>query len=245
MVFDTLAFMKKLLAHARKLYEADKYPEALPIARRVLAIDQKNKEALFYAAHCLYRAGQLRRSLQYWKRLEKIDPDEGNLNLNLGACYDDLGMPKLAIKHFKRELALNPVGGKALYNLANHYHRAHKYKLALPYFQRCHALKHSVDAIVCKLAWCYFKTQRLEEEQALYEEHLQSNPNDTWALNNLGSHLMSQGEYHRALLRLLKAARLDPADQMVARNIRKTERLIKQAKMNPPKTDIASEKYQP
>ena len=229
-VFKNLAFMKKLLARARKLYEADRFPEALSVARRVLAVDKQNHDALFYAAYCLLQAGQFRRSLQYWKRLHKTAPDDRNVNLNMGCCYDEIGKPALALKHFKRELALNPVCCPALYNLGNRYHRTHKYKLAMSYFQRCHALKYSVDAIICKLAWCYFKTNRLDDEQALYEEYLDSNPNDTWALNNLGSHLMSQGAYHRALLRLRKAAQIDPVDKMVARNIRKTERLIKQSK---------------
>jgi Tfp pilus assembly protein PilF len=61
----------------------------------------------------------------------------------------------------------------------------------------------------------------------LYEDFLQTNPNDTWALNNLGSHLMGQGEYHRALLRLKKAARIDSSDKVVAKNIRKAERELK------------------
>jgi len=150
----------------------------------------------------------------------------------MGACYDDLGESALAIKNFKRELELNPVSGQALYNLGTLYYRAHKYKLAAGYLERCYSQKHSVEAIVCKLARCYFKTGQLEKEQILYEEYLLANPNDTWGLNNLGSHLMGQGEYHRALLRLKKAERLDPKDQLVARNIRKVERILK--KLNHP-----------
>ena len=218
--------MKKLLAKATALYEKGRYQRAMTIAKKILAIDPRNDAALFYVAHGLYYSGQFRRSLQYWKRLKKICPTEPNLHLNMGACYDDLGESALAIKNFKRELELNPVSGKALYNLGGLYHRIHKYKLAAACLERCYSLKHSVEAIVCKLAWCYFKTGQLEKEQILYEEYLQTNPNDTWALNNLGSHLMGQGEYHRALLRLKKAARIDPSDKLVAKNIRKTERIL-------------------
>jgi tetratricopeptide (TPR) repeat protein len=222
--------MKKLLAKATALYEKGRYQRAMTIAKKILAIDPRNDAALFYVAHGLYYAGQLRRSLQYWQRLQKICPAEPNLYLNMGACYDDLGEPALAIKNFKRELKLNPVSGKALYNLGSLYYHAHKYKLAAGYLERCYSQKHAVDAIVCKLARCYFKTGQFEKEQILYEEYLQANPNDTWALNNLGAHLMGQGEYHRALLRLKKAARLDPKDQRVARNIRKAEKILGTAK---------------
>lgn len=223
---------KKLLAKATALYQKDRYLSAMTFSKRVLAIDKYNDVALFHVAHGLYYAGQFRRSLQYWKRLERICPTERYLHLNMGACYDDLGESALAIKHFKRELELDPVSGCALYNLGSLYHRTHKYKLAADYLERCYSQKHSVEAIVGKLAWCYFKTGQLEKEQTLYEEYLQTNPNDTWALNNLGSHLMGQGEYYRALLRLQKAARIDPADKLVAKNIRKTERILQRLRVS-------------
>lgn len=38
---------------------------------------------------------------------------------------------------------------------------------------------------------------------------------------------MGQGSHARALLRLKKAARIDPADKLVAKNIRKAELLLK------------------
>lgn len=219
--------MKKLLAKATALYERDRYQSAMTIAKKILAIDKHNEPALFYVAHGLYYAGQFRRSLHYWKRLKEICPTEPSLHLNMGACYDDLGESALAIRNYKKELELDPVCGTALYNLGNLYYHAHKYKLAAGYLERCYSQKHSVEAVICKLAHACFKTGQPEKEQILYEEYLQTNPNDTWALNNLGSHLMGQGEYHRALLRLTKAARIDPANQLVIKNIRKIQRMLK------------------
>jgi tetratricopeptide (TPR) repeat protein len=222
--------MKRLLAKARQLYKRDHYRAATAAAMKVLSFDKNNQEALFYVAHGLYYAKQLRRSLQYWKRLKKLCPTEPYLHLNVGACYEDLSKSSLAIQNYKRELELNPVCGPALYNLGAFYYRMHKYKLAIGYLERCYSQKHSVDACICKLAHSYFKTGQLQKEQLLYEEFLQTHPNDTWALNNLGSHLMGQGQYYRALIRLKKAARLDPTDKLVAKNIRKAERDLKRLK---------------
>ncbi len=120
--------------------------------------------------------------------------------------------------------------GTALYNLGALYYKTHRYKLAAHYLERCYSQKHEVGACVSRLAHAYFKAGQLEKEQMLYEEWLWTNPNDTWALNNLGSHLMGQGEYHRALLRLNKAARIDPNDKLVQKNIRKTQRILKKLK---------------
>jgi Flp pilus assembly protein TadD len=145
----------------------------------------------------------------------------------MGACYDDLGESVLAIKNYKRELELDPFCGTALYNLGALYYRAHKYKLATGYLERCYSQKQSVEAVVGRLARCYFKTSRAEDEQTLYEDYLQAHPNDTWALNNLGSHLVDKGEYYRALSYLKKAARLDPNDKLVAKNIREALRNLK------------------
>lgn len=223
--------MTKLLAKARSLlYEKGHYKEAIVTAKKVLASDADNAEALFYVAHGLYYLGRLKQSLQYWQRLRIINPKEGNLHLNMGACYEDLGNRRLAIRYYKKELRLNPVSGHALYNLGGTYYRARRYRLAAGYLERCYWHNHSADACVCKLAHSYFKTGQLEKEQVLYEDFLQKNPNDTWALNNLGSHLMGQGEYHRALLRLKKAERIDPSDNLVKKNIRKVERILRKQK---------------
>ncbi|HTR40105.1 MAG TPA: tetratricopeptide repeat protein [Pseudomonadales bacterium] len=220
--------MDKLLARARFfLYEKKRYKSAIAVAKKVLLSDKNNDEALFYVAHGLYYMGHLKQSLQYWKRLKKINPTDENLHLNMGACYEDLGNRRLAIQYYKRELKLNPVSGEALYNLGGLCYRARRYRLAAAYLERCYSQKHAIEACVGKLAHSYFKTNQLEKEQILYEEFLQTKPNDTWALNNLGSHLMGQGEYHRALLRLKKAGRIDPKDRLVKKNIRKAERILR------------------
>ncbi len=187
--------MKKLLAKATALYKKERYQAAMTIAKKVLAIEQNNDAALFYVAHGLYYAGQFRRSIQYWKRLARINPSEPVIHLNMGACYDDLGEFALASENYKRELELNPVYGVALYNLGALYYKAHRYKLAAHYLERCYSQKHEVRACVSRLAHAYFKTGQLEKEQMLYEEWLLANPNDTWALNNLGSHFLGQGKY--------------------------------------------------
>jgi tetratricopeptide (TPR) repeat protein len=219
--------MTKLLDRARfLLYEKERYSEAIAAARKVLASDQNNDAALFYVAHGSYYLGRLKQSLLYWQRLKKINPSERSLYLNMGACYEDLGNRRLAIQYYKRELKLNPISGKSLYNLGRLHYHARRYRLAANYLERCYSQKHSVDACVGKLAHSYFKTGQLEKEQILYEEFLQTNPNNTWALNNLGAHLMGQGEYHRALLRLKKAQRIDPADTYVKRNIQKIEKIL-------------------
>ena len=222
--------VKALLAKASSFYYKDRYRQALAPAKKVLEVEKQNETALFYLAHGLYYAGQLRRSLQYWKRLWTISPSGRYVNLNMGACYSDLGKTSLAVASYKQELKLYPACGKALYNLGVIYYDGRKYKLAAHYLERCYSQRHSVDAIVCKLAHSYFKTGQLEKEQLLYEEFLQTNPDDTWALNNLGSHFMEQGEYYRALIRLKKAARLDPNDKLVAKNIRKALREAKKLK---------------
>ena len=219
--------MKKSLAQARALYKKNRYQDALPLAKKVLALDKHNDEALFYVAHGLYHAGQFRRSLRFWRRLQKVCPTEPNLYLNMGACYEDLGETQQAIKNYKRELDLNPFSGPALYNLGALYFSSHKYKLAVNYLECSYSQKNSVQACVRRLAYSYFKTKQSEKEQILYEEYLQTNPNDTWALNNLGSHLMDQGEYYRALSYLKKAARLNPNDKLVAKNIRNALRDLK------------------
>jgi tetratricopeptide (TPR) repeat protein len=222
--------MKKLLAKARALYRKHRYKEATVVAKKALSLDRNNEEALFYVAHGFYHAGQFKRSLIFWNRLKKICPKEPNLHLNMGACYDALGNKRFAIQNYKRELALNPNSATALHNLGDIYYFAHKYTVAVVYLEQSHSLKRLPEICIGKLARSYFKTGQARKEQDLYEEFLRTNPKNTWALNNLGSHLMDQGEYYRALILLKKAARLDPNDKLVEKNIRKTLRELNKLK---------------
>lgn len=222
--------MKKLLAKARALYRKGRYKEATVVSKKILSLDKNNDEALFYVAHSLYYAGQFRKSLMFWNRLKKISPKEPCLYLNMGACHDDLGNKKLAIRNYKKELALNRFSAAALHNLGDIHYFSHRYKLAADYFERSHSLGPLPEKCVCHLAHCYFKTGQPKKEQILYEEVLRANPDDIWALNNLGSHLMGQGLLYRALIKLKKALRLDPNNKLVAKNIRKTLRELKKLK---------------
>ena len=222
--------MKKLLTKARTLYRKGRYRDAVLAAKKVLLLDRNNDEALFYVAHGFYHGGQFRKSLVFWNRLKKISPTEPNLHLNMGACYEALGNNRRAIQNYLKELVANPFSSKAFHNLGDVYFFAHKYKPATVYLERSHSLERLPAQCIGKLAHCYFKTGQLEKEQTLYEEFLRTNPNDTWALNNLGSHLMDQGRYYLALIRLKKAARLDPDDKLVAKNIRKVLRELKRRK---------------
>jgi len=221
---------KKLLAKARALYKKNRYAEAMIISKKVLLLDKNNDEALFYVAHGLYHAGKFKRSLIFWNRLEKLSPTEPCLHLNKGACYEALGNNRLAIQSYKKELKRDPFSATTLHNLGDVYFFSRRYKLATQYLERAHYIKRLPENCLGKLAHSYFKTGQSEKEQNFYEEVLQTNPNDTWALNNLGSHLMGKGEYYRALIKLKKAARIDPNNKLVAKNIRKALREVKKRK---------------
>ena len=218
--------MNKQLAKAVAFHESGHYRSVLPITKRLLSANKKDDAALFYHAFALLGIGQFRRSLQYWERLKKISPTDLNLHLNMGVCYHELGKTSKANQCYKEELKSYPASKEALYNLGINYYYARRYRDAAHYLELCYSQKHRMDRIVCKLAQSYFKTNQADKEQSLYENYLMENPNDTWALNNLGSHLMGQGHYHRALLRLKKAARLDPKDKLVNRNILKVEKIL-------------------
>jgi tetratricopeptide (TPR) repeat protein len=222
--------MKMPLARARALYRKERYKEAVVFAKKALSLDRNNDEALFYVAHGLYHAGQFKKSLVYWNRLEKICPSEPHLHLNKGACYEALGNNRLAILNYNKELTLDPLSATTLHNLGDIYFFSRRYKRAAIYLQQSHSLKPLPEKCIGKLARSYFKTGQREKEQQLYEEFLQTHPDDIWALNNLGSHFMEQGEYYRALIRLKKAARLDPNNKLVAKNIRQAYRELKKLK---------------
>jgi tetratricopeptide (TPR) repeat protein len=209
----------RLLSEAVSLCDRGSFREALGPLERIVAWDPANYTALFYFALSLLETEQSERSLQYWKKLRRMGTSKKNILLNMGCAYQNLGREGLAIRCFKRELEINPSSGESSYNLGVLYHNAHKYNEAIKYLERCFALKHSVESIVDRLADCYFRLGLPEKEKSLYEEWLKHNPNDVWCLNNLGAVLMQTEEYSRAEMYLKRAARVEPKDEVVLRNL--------------------------
>jgi tetratricopeptide (TPR) repeat protein len=141
----------------------------------------------------------------------------------MGCAYEKLGKPRSAIHHYKRELEVNPLSGEACFNLGNLYYDIKRYKQASWFLEKCFALKHSVPEIVDRLAYSYFKTRQLHKEIKLYEDRLRVCPDNVWCLKNLGAALSEAGEHNRALIYLKKAARLDPKDRVVVRNMNRVQ----------------------
>lgn len=210
---------------AMALFNKGSYRAAVKAFKQVLAHNGRDDVALFYLALSLYEIGEFRQSLRYWERLKQISPAEKNIHLNMGCAYQSLHRNDLAINCFKKELKLNPLSREALYSLGTLYYNLHKYKCAVSYLERCYALKHSVEQIIDRLAYSYFKTRQIDKEIVLCQDWLRAHPDDTWCLNNLGAAFMHAGEYNRAQIHLQKAALIDPKDERVARNIKKVQSL--------------------
>jgi tetratricopeptide (TPR) repeat protein len=206
-------------------FDQGDYKSASRVSRALLLKDPGNTTVLFHMGLSLYECRQYRRSLKFWLRLKKINPKGLNLNLNMGCVYQNLGRNDLAIRCFKRELILNPFSGEALYNLGTLYYNRRKFRKAVRYLGKCYWLKHSMEVVVDRLADSLFKTGQINEEIELYEDFLKEHPQDTWGLNNIGAALMQLGEYNRARIYLRRALNIEPANQMVLRNIRKAQSL--------------------
>lgn len=202
-------------------FKKKSYRAATGAYRAVLKCDRKNETAIFYLALSLYHEKKYQKSLRCWESLRGLNPTQENMHLNIGCAYQAIGRNDLAIWHFKRELVMNPASGETLYSLGTLYYNLHKFKMASNYLERCYSLKHSIEKVVDRLAWTYYKTKRHDKEVALYNDWLRDHPNDGWCLNNMGAVLMDIGEYSRAQLFLQKAERTRPRDKMVSRNLEK------------------------
>jgi tetratricopeptide (TPR) repeat protein len=217
--------MDNLFERLSSLYDEGNLRQAQKELQRILKEDPLDVTANFYMALILLRDKRCEEALNHALRVHRLEPHEPNINLNLGCIYECLGDLQRAKRYYKQELHLHPGCGEAWFNLGHRYFEAHQWKRASECFERCMALKHSVNDISPKLAYCYIKRAEIEKEIALYCELIQLDSNDSWAIQNLGASLIDIGQLDEALSWLLKAKAFGPDDEMIDRNIKKIEHL--------------------
>jgi tetratricopeptide (TPR) repeat protein len=218
--------------HVRKgiaLYQSGRFRAAAAKLSLVLQEGVKvswvNYEPLFYLALSFYEIGRLVDSLKIWRQLHSFAQDRKNILLNIGCTYHRMGRVDQAIRYYKAELKLNPVCDESLYNLGSIYYGRNNFRIASIYLEKLYAQRPTAELVAGRLADCYFKMGRLQDEIRLYENYLSIKPKDSWCLNNLGAALIDAGENSRAQLLLNRAVATEPRDKIAKRNLRRAVEL--------------------
>jgi predicted O-linked N-acetylglucosamine transferase (SPINDLY family) len=96
------------LQQARVHFEAGRLDDAMAAARRVLALEAENIDAMLLTARILRRGGGYESAASLYAVILEHVPDSSEAHGGIGACYGVLGKYSEALPHLRQAVALNP-----------------------------------------------------------------------------------------------------------------------------------------
>jgi tetratricopeptide (TPR) repeat protein len=103
---------------AEQLVKEQRFEEALPLLKRVLARDPGNADAYNYLAFSQRKMGRLEEAFANYMRALDLDPDHMGAREYLGELYLQLGQRDKAEEQLSRLMVLCPLGCEARDDLA-------------------------------------------------------------------------------------------------------------------------------
>jgi tetratricopeptide (TPR) repeat protein len=103
---------------AEHLVKEQRFEEALPFLKRVLARDPSNADAYNYLAFSQRKLGRLEEAFANYMRALDLDPDHMGAREYLGELYLQLGQRNKAEEQLSRLMVLCPLGCEARDDLA-------------------------------------------------------------------------------------------------------------------------------
>ena len=220
---------ERLLEQGIKLYQANRYQEAIQVLRSALAIYREIKDRNGEATSLLglglmnYILGKYQKAIDYYQQSLAIQKQIGHrkgeatsLN-NLGNAYNYLGQYQKAIDFYQQSLAIKKSisdrNGEAasLNNLGNSYHSLGQYQKAIDFFQQSLASfkqisnRYGEATSLNNLGGAYKYLGQYQKAIDYYQQSLASFKQigdlngEARSLNNLGGAYNSLGQYQKAI----------------------------------------------
>ncbi len=203
----------KLLRVGKRMLKDKEYLAADRAFSEALVLDPDSIDVHFHLALSKLRQGQLAMAEKHARKVLKLNPFELNARLNLGAIFHKRNNYPLAIKHYKMELVVQPDCLQAHYNLGIVYLIRKQWKHASQHLEK-------------DLAVCAQNLNNIELEMKIYRRALRIEPDNVWALNNIGAVYNEKKKPKLAHAAFLKALKLAPADKRIKRNLRFIESIL-------------------
>jgi len=207
------------LERALALCGQGQLPEAEALLRDYVKLHPHNAHALHALAYVRHGRGDWPEAARFAGAALKLEPGRKMSHQLLGLINERMGRKARALRHWKLELRRDPWCKYALLKAGLVHFEAGNLKTALGYLSRCHALNHARGEIFRPLVVCHWRVSQPEQVKLLCEQRLLTHPDDAWAWQNLGATLIGGDQNNRAILHLMKAQALDPADPACRRHL--------------------------
>lgn len=183
--------------------------DSIALYERAIAVTQNNFIAHGNLGVHLLETGQVERSIACFRDALRIWPTHQNSHINLGLALAEAGRPEEAQPYFEKALQLNTNSVKANYfmgvSLASH----HRYAEAKPFLLQAIALAPDEFYFRQRVALIMAKQDDLTSAIEQFSEILRRNPNDGFALYNLGTLYARLGRWEEAISLLNRSLQID------------------------------------
>jgi tetratricopeptide (TPR) repeat protein len=214
--------LEQLVEEGRHALERGKLGTSIQRFNAALKLDRRSVDAHFHLGLAKLKGGGINEARFHARKVLKINPYEPNARLNLGVIEAALGKEFLAIRNYNRELKRYPQCYEAHFNLGLIYTRRRRWKCALKHLLECWKHSHPGKLRDEYLALAAQHTRDIALEERIYLQRLAENPQDLWALNNLGVVRNKQGRHNEARCLFQRELEINPADRIAKKNLKYT-----------------------
>lgn len=207
------------IADGRRLLQQKKFQEALQRFESVLARDDSNAEAFFYAGTIYIILRQTQKGLNYIERSVALAPDNIRLHFILAQTYENLSMPDKALDMYRKVEKMAPRSQEAMQSaravhllLGKKYGEQGKFEQALQEFSSILAdFPNDIPALMNKALTLSYMGQ-FDKARAAFEKALTIQPNNPLLHRYLAEVLEKQGDIAQAKKHYERVLRLVPHD---------------------------------
>ena len=193
--FDLLK--KKDFINAKFMYE------------NILAIDQKNFDALFFLAVIFINFKNYKKARDLLKQVVLIKPNFADGYNNLGICLEKLNDLDGAIKNYNLAINSRPNFAEAYNNMGVAYQKLRNFDQAILQYKKAISYKSLYLDAYINLANSFKEIKKFEEAIKNYDLAINLNPNSAEAYFNLATALQDIKNFEKAVLNFEKVLLLD------------------------------------
>jgi tetratricopeptide (TPR) repeat protein len=121
---------KELTDEGIKLFDSDKYDDAIAKYKEAIKADPKYSNAYYEIGYTLFSDKKPLEAISYLETTIKLSPKSGGAYDMLGSIYDDNQQTAKAIEYYLKGISVDPDYQRLYYNLGLTYYRQKEYALA-------------------------------------------------------------------------------------------------------------------
>lgn len=187
----------------------NKFPEAIDILKKVLALDTSNEDALYEIAYCFDITNFQNNAIEFFKNYIDENPYSSHGWYNLGNSYSGIKNFDFAIKAYDYCIVIDEMFSSAYFNKANIYAKQDKYLDAIDVYQQCLDLEQGGAITYFYMAECYFNMNSLNKALLYYKKAVAHDDKYSEAWMGMGETLAQLNRFEEAAGFMEKSLSID------------------------------------